>query len=62
MNRITPLFTAFALLAVTLLPGKVMAQTTAAGWYSDCRAYIGILRGTSDGLLTRDRLDRLVGR
>jgi len=49
MNRITPLFTAFALLAVTLLPGKVMAQTTAAGWYSDCRAYIGILRGTSDG-------------
>lgn len=27
----------------------VAVETTAAVWYSDCRAYIGILRGTSDG-------------
>jgi len=49
MNRITSLLAAGVLTAATLLPADVMAESTAAGWYSDCRAYIGILRGTSDG-------------
>ena len=36
------------LIAPPAAPAAV-SETTAAEWYSDCRAYVGILRGTSQG-------------
>ena len=35
--------------SVFAAPTARAEETTAAGWYADCRAYVGILRGTSDG-------------
>lgn len=42
---------AFLVLLQTVVaaPAAHAEETTAAGWYADCRAYVGILRGTSDG-------------
>lgn len=46
--RISIPLTAFVL--GLLHGGQAVAQTgTAADWYADCAAYIGILQGTSDG-------------
>ena len=48
--RLLPLATACVLSAGFLVArGAEAAETTAAVWYDDCRSYIGILRGTSDG-------------
>lgn len=51
-----PLSQRFAVCALLVLLQTVAAapaaradESTAAGWYADCRAYVGILRGTSDG-------------
>jgi hypothetical protein len=48
--RLSSLLAACLLVGITLRPepGRA-AETTAAGWYHDCQAYIGLLRGTSDG-------------
>jgi hypothetical protein len=48
--RLPSLLAACLLAGVTLRPDPARAaETTAAVWYHDCQAYIGLLRGTSDG-------------
>jgi hypothetical protein len=44
------LLTALLAIAAHLQPAPAAAaETTAATWYSDCRAYVAILRGTGSG-------------
>jgi hypothetical protein len=48
--RLLPLATACVLsFGFLTARGAGAAETTAAVWYDDCRSYVGILRGTSDG-------------
>lgn len=47
--RFPPLTIASAVMLLLMSQSLQSASTTAAEWYSDCAAYIGVLTGTGDG-------------